>query len=39
MTHSVDRQADLAGEREAWQRLHAVMRRITPEIADVPGYF
>lgn len=32
-------QAGLAGEREAWQRLHDVMRRITPEIAEVPGYF
>lgn len=30
---------DLEGEAEAWQRLHAVMARITPEIADVPGYF
>ncbi|MGZ6372463.1 MAG: maleylpyruvate isomerase N-terminal domain-containing protein [Candidatus Limnocylindria bacterium] len=29
----------LEGEAEAWQRLHAVMYRITPEIADVPGYF
>lgn len=39
MTDTRDRHADLAGEREAWERLHAVMRRITPEIADVPGYF
>ncbi len=39
MTNSVDRQTDLAGEREAWQRLHLLMRRITPEIAEVPGYF
>lgn len=30
---------ELAGEKEAWQRLHAVMRRMTPEMADVPGYF
>jgi hypothetical protein len=30
---------DLAGEAEGWQRLHAVMRRLTPEMADVPGYF
>jgi len=30
---------DLPGEAEAWQRLHAVMYRITPEMADVPGYF
>jgi hypothetical protein len=33
------REEELAGEREAWQRLHAIMRRITPEIAEVPGYF
>jgi hypothetical protein len=30
---------DLEGEAEAWQRLHAVMARITPAIAEVPGYF
>lgn len=30
---------ELAGEREAWQRLHAIMRRLAPEIAEVPGYF
>jgi hypothetical protein len=30
---------ELAGEREAWQRLHAIMRRLTPERAEVPGYF
>jgi hypothetical protein len=30
---------ELAGEREAWQRLHAIMRRLTPENAAVPGYF
>ena len=30
---------DLTGEADAWQRLHAVMYRITPEIAEVPGYF
>jgi hypothetical protein len=29
----------LPGEAEAWHRLHAVMYRITPEIAEVPGYF
>jgi hypothetical protein len=33
------RTANLAGEAEAWQRLHAVMYRLTPEMADVPGYF
>jgi len=30
---------DLEHEAEAWQRLHAIMYRITPEIAEVPGYF
>jgi hypothetical protein len=30
---------DLPGEAEAWVRLHAVMARITPEIAEIPGYF
>lgn len=39
MTNTADRQTDLAGEREAWQRLHLLMRRITAEIAEVPGYF
>lgn len=34
---SVDR--ELPGEGESWKRFHAVMRRITPEIAEVPGYF
>ena len=34
-----DKAADLDREAEAWQRLHAVMYRITPEIAEVPGYF
>jgi hypothetical protein len=30
---------ELPGEAEAWHRLHAVIDRITPDIADVPGYF
>lgn len=34
---STDR--ELTGERESWRRLHDVIRRITPEIAEVPGYF
>jgi hypothetical protein len=29
----------LAGEEELWIRLHAVLVRLTPEIASVPGYF
>lgn len=30
---------DLEGEAESWQRLHAVMARITRDMAEVPGYF
>lgn len=30
---------DLPGEREAWQELHTLIDRVTPEIAEVPGYF
>lgn len=30
---------ELPGEAEAWQRLHALIDRLTPETADVPGYF
>jgi hypothetical protein len=30
---------DLPGEAEAWHRLHAVIDRVTPEIAAQPGYF
>jgi hypothetical protein len=29
----------LAGEEELWERLHAVLARLTPETASVPGYF
>jgi hypothetical protein len=29
----------LPGEAEAWHRLHHVIDRLTPEMADVPGYF
>ena len=31
--------APLTGEREGWERLHAVIRRLTPKLADVPGYY
>ena len=34
---AADRQ--LPGEDEAWKRLHAVIDRITPDIASEPGYF
>ncbi len=30
---------ELPGEAEAWVRLHHVINRITPEMAEVPGYF
>ena len=32
-------QRELPGEAEAWQRLHAVIDRVTPDIAELPGYF
>ena len=30
---------ELPGEAEAWKRLHHVIDRITPEMAEQPGYF
>ena len=30
---------ELAGEAEAWHRLHELIDRITPDIAELPGYF
>jgi hypothetical protein len=30
---------ELPGEEETWQSLHAVLSRLTPTIAAVPGYF
>lgn len=36
---SVASLSGVAAERDAWQRLHAVISRITPEIAEVPGYY
>lgn len=39
MTDAQIRPAELEGEREGWQRLHAVMQRLTPESAAEPGYF
>lgn len=30
---------DLAGEAEAWHQLHALIDRVTPDIAELPGYF
>jgi hypothetical protein len=29
----------LEGDAELWHRLHAVIDRLTPETADIPGYF
>lgn len=30
---------DLAEEAEAWRRVHAAINRVTPDIAELPGYF
>jgi len=30
---------ELPGEAEAWLRLHALIDRVTPESAEIPGYF
>lgn len=30
---------DLPGEVESWQRLHVAIDQLTPETADIPGYF
>lgn len=30
---------ELPGEADSWHRLHELIDRITPEIAEVPGYF
>ena len=30
---------DLPGEAELWGRLHALLGRLTPETAEIPGYF
>jgi hypothetical protein len=32
-------QRELPGEAEAWQRLHAIIDQVTPDIAELPGYF
>lgn len=39
MTDAQSRVGELSGEREGWRRLHAVMQRLTPDTASVPGYF
>jgi hypothetical protein len=40
MTQSTQTDArELPGEAEAWARLHRIINRSTPEMADVPGYF
>jgi hypothetical protein len=36
--HIGDRR-ELPGERDLWRRLHEVVSRITPDMADRPGYF
>jgi Mycothiol maleylpyruvate isomerase N-terminal domain len=30
---------ELPGEADSWHRLHELIDRIAPEIADLPGYF
>lgn len=30
---------ELPGEAAAWHELHALIDRVTPEIAELPGYF
>lgn len=40
MTHDAPPDGrELAGEAEAWSRLHAIIDRVTPEVAETPGYF
>ena len=39
MTAQLTPRRDIPGEAEQWRRLHAVVARITPEIAERPGYF
>ena len=39
MSTSAQTRRDIQGEAELWRRLHGVMARITPEIAEKPGYF
>ena len=36
---SIELGRDLPGEAESWRRLHAAIDRLTPETADIPGYF
>jgi hypothetical protein len=38
MTAATDRR-ELPGEAESWQRLHELIDGLTPETADVAGYF
>src|SRR3990170_3123250 len=37
--HAATDERELPGEAEAWHRLHAVIDRVTLEIAEEPGYF
>ena len=39
MTQASIDERELPGEAEAWQRLHAAIDRVTPEMADEVGYF
>jgi hypothetical protein len=37
--HAPTDERALPGEAEAWHRLHDLIDRVTPEIAELPGYF
>ena len=39
MTAQTTNPRELPGEAEAWHRLHALIDRVTPETAEIPGYF
>jgi len=39
MTTDVAHPREIPGEAEGWQRLHALIDQVTPQIAGIPGYF
>jgi len=39
MTTTTATRRDIPGEADLWRRLHGVVARITPDIAEQPGYF
>jgi len=38
-SHAPPDERELPGEADSWHRLHDVIDRITPDIAEEPGYF